>query len=164
MAGPIINLADLDFESVGNGKQFEAERASVSKYIGASLLSYGVVRVPPGKRAWPYHSHVGNEEMFFVLDGEGTLRHAGEEFPIRRGDFICSPADPDQPHQIINSSDGDLLYIALGTTRRPDIFFYPDSGKYGAFDGDMNGERKDTRFIVFARQEDGVGYFDGEDD
>lgn len=164
MSDPVINLADLEFESVGNGERFEAKRAAVSKHIGAEMLSYAVVKVPPGKRAWPYHSHIGNEEMFYILEGEGTLRHAGEDYPVRTGDFICSPADPDQPHQIVNTSDAELSYIALGTTQRPDIFLYPDSGKYGAFDGDMNGDRKDVRFVVFARQEDGVGYFDGEED
>lgn len=164
MAGPIINMDDLEFEPVGNGNRFEAERASVSRHIGAQMLAYGVVRVPPGKRAWPYHAHLGNEEMFYVLEGEGTLRHAGAEYPIRAGDFICSPPDPDQPHQIINTSDADITYIALGTASRPDIFVYPDSGKYGAFDGDMNGDRKDSRFLVFARESDAAGYFDGEDD
>ena len=93
-----------------------------------------------------------------------TLRHAGEEYPIRTGDFICSPPDPDQPHQIVNSSAAPITYIALGTASRPDIFLYPDSDKYGAWDGDMNGDRKDSRFIVFARKGDAVDYFEGEED
>ncbi|NIO39646.1 MAG: cupin domain-containing protein, partial [Burkholderiales bacterium] len=74
-----------------------------------------MIRLKPGKRAWPYHAHYVIEEMFYILEGEGTLRHAGKEYPIRAGDFICSPADPEQPHQIINTSDKSLTYIALGT-------------------------------------------------
>jgi uncharacterized cupin superfamily protein len=73
------------------------------------------VRLVPGKRAWPYHSHHVIEEMFLILRGQGTLRHADGEYHIKGGDFICSPADPKQPHQIINSSDEELTYLALST-------------------------------------------------
>ena len=115
MAKPLINIDELEYRPFGKGEKFRAERAHVSPLIGASMLGYAVIRVGPGKRAWPYHAHCAIEEMFYILSGKGTLRHAGEEYPVRAGDFICSPADPRQPHQIINSSDEELTYIALGT-------------------------------------------------
>jgi uncharacterized cupin superfamily protein len=159
---PIINLDKLDFIEFGKGDRFLASRADVSASVGAERLGYGVIRLKPGKRAWPYHSHYVIEEFFYVIDGEGTLRHAGEEYPIRKGDFICSPADPDQPHQIINTSDDDLLYIALSTNDPADVFLYPDSGKYGAYSGKTRNPRDPGSFIVFARKETAVDYWDGE--
>ena len=162
MSKPIINIDDLEFTGFGKGEKFQAERAPVSTQIGAEKLGYAVVRVPPGKRAWPYHSHYVLEEAFFILEGEGTLRHAGEEYPIRKGDFICSPADPKQPHQIINTSDEPMTYIALSNVEEADIFLYPDSGKYGAWHSKTNRMDDPDKFVVFARKDTAVDYWDGE--
>lgn len=162
MSKPLINIDDLQFIEFGKGDRFHAGRADVSGAIGAERLGYSVIRLQPGKRAWPYHAHYVIEEFFYIIAGAGTLRHAGEEYPIRQGDFICSPADPEQPHQIVNTSDADLLYIALSTNERADVFLYPDSGKYGAYSGKTRNPRDPDSFIVFARKETAVDYWDGE--
>lgn len=162
MPAPIINLDDLAYTAFGKGDKFEAMRAPVSPRIGASKLGYAVIRVKPGKRAWPYHAHYVIEEMFYVLSGTGTLRHAGKEYPLRAGDFICSPADATQPHQIINSSDDDLTYIALSNQVDTDVILYPDSDKYGAWHGDPADPGGPGSFRVFARRDTAVGYWDGE--
>ena len=162
MARPVINIDELEYKSFGKGDKFHAERAPVSSLIGASMLGYAVIRVGPGKRAWPYHAHHAIEELFFILSGAGTLRHAGDEYPIRAGDFVCSPADPRQPHQIINSSDEDLTYIALSTEGKTDVMLYPDSGKYGVWHGDPRNRHSPDNFLLFAREENAVDYWDGE--
>ncbi|GBF24990.1 oxalate-binding protein [bacterium MnTg02] len=162
MSKPFINIDELEYKSFGKGEKFQADRAGVSPQIGAKQLGYAVVRLQPGKRAWPYHSHHVIEEMFYILSGTGTLRHAGEEFPIRAGDFICSPADPTQPHQIINTSDDELTYIALSPEMKTDVMLYPDSGKYGVWHGDPSDLHAPGNFHVFARKETAVDYWDGE--
>lgn len=162
MSKLIINKDELEFTESGKGEDFRSSRASVSTRIGASKLGYAVVRLAPGKRAWPYHSHYVNEEMFYVLEGEGTLRHADEMHPVRAGDFICSPADPAQPHQIINTSDEDLVYIALSTQDATDVFLYPDSDKYGVWHGKTRNPADPENFLVFARKSTAVDYWDGE--
>jgi uncharacterized cupin superfamily protein len=162
MSKPVINLDELEYTTFGKGEKFLADRAPVSPLIGGRKLGYAVIRLQPGKRAWPYHSHHVIEEMFYVLSGSGTLRHAGEEYPIRAGDFICSPADPQQPHQIINTSDEELSYIALSNELETDVMLYPDSGKYGIWHGDISDPKSPHNFRVFARTETAVGYWDGE--
>lgn len=164
MSKPIMNLDQLEYSKFGKGEKFLAERAEISGKIGATRLGYAVIRLQPGKRAWPYHAHYVIEEMFYVLEGEGTLRHAGEEHAIRAGDFICSPADPKQPHQIINTSDRVLTYIALSTNDSTDVFLYPDSDKYGVWHGDSRNLRDPENFLVFARKATAVDYWDGEAD
>lgn len=164
MEKPVINIDDLEYTEFGKGEKFHAGRAPVSSLIGASKLGYAVVRLKPGKRAWPYHSHHLIEEAFFVLEGEGTLRHADEEYPIRKGDFIASPADPAQPHQIVNSSDEELTYIAISTMDQADIMLYPDSGKYGVFYGPDGTPFHKDAFVLFGRRESAVDYWDGEVD
>ncbi len=164
MDKPIINLNDLSFSEFGKGKRFRAARAPVSTQIGASNLGYSVIKLAPGKRAWPYHSHHVIEEMFFILEGHGTLRHAGEEYAIGEGDFICSPADPKQPHQIINTSNAELTYLALSTQEIADVTLYPDSGKYGVWYGKSVEPKDPDGFSVIARKETAVDYWDGESD
>lgn len=163
MSKPVINLDELEFTSFGKGNKFHAERGPVSSRIGAEKLGYSVIRVQPGKRAWPYHAHHAIEEMVYVISGSGTLRHAGKEYAIRAGDFICSPADPQQPHQIINTSDGVLTYLVLSNQAHTDVMVYPDSGKYGAWHGDPGDRAAAGNFRVFARKETAVDYWDGED-
>ena len=46
----------------------------ISRKIGARKLGYNLTGVPPGKRAFPFHNHQVNEEMFFVLAGSGEIR------------------------------------------------------------------------------------------
>lgn len=164
MTKPIINLDELEYTEFGKGENFKARRGPVSARIGGKNLGYAVVRLEPGKRAWPYHAHHVIEEMFYILDGEGTLRHAGEEYAVRAGDFISSPADPKQAHQIINTSDAELSYIALSTMEEADVMQYPDSGKYGVWHGPSGDPRAEDSFIVFARKETAVDYWDGEEE
>jgi len=164
MSPPIVNLDQLEFSDFGKGERFGARRAPVSTRIGAAKLGYAVITLLPGKRAWPYHSHHVIEEMFYILSGEGTLRHAGEEYPLRAGDFICAPADPQQAHQIVNTSEGELSYIALGTEEPADVMLYPDSGKYGVWSGSRKDLDAPGNFRLFARKDTAVDYWDGEAD
>lgn len=130
---PIINIDELEFGSHRHGESFEAAGAQVSRLIGGTKLGYGVTVVPPGKRAWPFHNHHANEEMFFVLSGQGTVRIGSERYPIRAGDFIAAPAgDRSTAHQLINDSDAELRYISVSTLLRPEIVEYPDSNKFAA--------------------------------
>ncbi len=164
MSKPILNLDEIEYHEFGKGKRFRAKRGAVSPSVGAEKLGYAVIRLAPGKRAWPYHAHREVEEMFFVIEGEGTLRHADDEYPIRQGDFIAAPPDPEQPHQIINTSDSELAYIAISTQESSDIVHYPDSGKYGAWAGVPGNPMAPESFQVFARVETAVDYWDGEED
>ncbi len=43
-----------------------------------------------------------------------------------------------------------------------DVMLYPDSGKYGVWHGDWRDLRNPGNFMVFARKEDAVDYWDGE--
>ncbi|MDH4109673.1 MAG: cupin domain-containing protein [Gammaproteobacteria bacterium] len=162
MQKPVINIDELEYKTFGKGEKFRAERAPVSSRIGAKKLGYSVIRLQPGKRAWPYHSHYVIEEMIYILSGTGTLRHAGAEYPVRAGDFICSPADPEQPHQVVNTSEGELCYIVLSTQDPTDVFLYPDSGKYGVWHGNASDPSASPSFLVFARKDTAVDYWDGE--
>jgi hypothetical protein len=64
----VINIDDLEFHEHEHGESFKASGAQVSDELGAVRLGYSVTVVPPGKRAWPFHNHHANEEMFEYPD------------------------------------------------------------------------------------------------
>ena len=112
MPKPVVNVDELtfsprhpDFSPKGNlADRFEVQTARVAGLIGARKLGYNVTMIPPGKAAYPFHSHRTNEEMFFVLQGTGEIRFGSETYPIRAGDFIACPVrrrrsrSPDSQH------------------------------------------------------------------
>ena len=109
---PIINIADVElhprppaFAASGDAAQrFDARMGLVGARIGAKLLGYNITSVPPGKRAFPLHNHMVNEEMFFVLEGSGELRLGDATHAVRAGDIIaCPPGGPETAHQLVKS-------------------------------------------------------------
>jgi uncharacterized cupin superfamily protein len=154
IASRVINIDQLKLEHFAKGEQFGSDAVRVGPLLGAKDLGYSYDVVPPGKRSCPFHSHRAEEEMFFIVQGEGTLRYGHETRRIRAGDLICCPTGgPETAHQIINDSAADLAYLSVSTMSRADICEYPDSKKIGTF-GD--GIRHMTR------ASDHIDYWTGE--
>ena len=131
--------------------------------LGAKKLGYNVTELPPGKRAFPYHFHHVNEELFLVLEGTGELRWPGGTHPLKPMDIICCPPGANGAHQIVNTGATALRYLAVSTTEDPEVVEYPDSGKYGVIAGrPIGGRPTDARVAVFAFKKDGVDYWAGE--
>jgi uncharacterized cupin superfamily protein len=130
----VVNLDDLDLEHFAKGDKFESNSVRIGPLLGAKDLGYSYDVVPPGKRSCPFHSHRGEEEMFFIVRGEGTLRYGDETRKIRAGDVICCPTGgPETAHQIVNDSTDDLAYLSVSTMMPAEVCEYPDSRKIGAF-------------------------------
>ena len=130
----VVNIEDLELEHFVAGDKFESRSLRIGPLLGAKDLGYSFDVVPPGKRSCPFHSHLGEEEMFFIVRGTGTLRYGNETRTIRAGDVICCPTGgAETAHQIINDSDGELAYLSVSTMRAAEVCEYPDSKKIGAF-------------------------------
>ena len=156
----IINLADAKLGPVGNGGKFEGNFASLGALIGARKLGVSLAEVPPGKRAFPKHAHHVNEEMMFILEGEGTYHCGGESAAVTAGDLIAAPpGDGTTAHQVENTSAAPLRYLTFSTKLEPEVVEYPDSGKFGV--ASLAG--KDRPVIRFMGRADmNLDYFDGE--
>jgi uncharacterized cupin superfamily protein len=149
----IRNFDQVPLERFERPPLYDTSCASVSKGTAATKLGAAIDVMPPGKRGCPYHFHHAQEEMFIVLEGEGTLRVAGEMLQIRAGDVICIPPGPEYPHQVINTSGAPLKYLSLSTQEEPEVCEYPDSGKYGVWAG---------RFRMLQRSDASLDYWEGE--
>ena len=162
MTKHIMNIAEVELQprppqyapTGAAAERFEARVGMIAPKIGAKQLGYNLTAVPPGKRAYPFHSHRVQEEMFFVIEGRGEVRIGAETFPIRAGDIIaCPPGGPETAHQIVNTGSTELRYLAVSTKAAAEVCEYPDSGKIAGFTENM-------RFVYRGDQQ--VGYWDGE--
>ena len=132
----VINIDELKLEHFEKGDKYESNSVRIAPLIGGKDLGYSYDVVPPGKRSCPFHSHRGEEEMFFIVSGTGTLRYGSDTRKIHAGDVICCPTGgPETAHQIVNDSDADLSFLSISTLTDPEICEYPDSGKIIAYDG-----------------------------
>lgn len=140
IAGKVINIDELKLEPFTQGEKFACDAVRIGPLLGASQLGYSYDVVQPGKISCPFHSHRAEEEMFFIVDGSGTLRYGKETRILRKGDFICCPTGgPETAHQIINDSNAPLAYISVSTKMPAEVCEYPDSGKVGAFGREGDG-------------------------
>lgn len=159
---PLLNINSLKLEEWGHGERYAARIGTLSRQLGAEKLGYRLVELEPGKCGWPAHAHYVNEEMFFILEGEGTLQIAGNEYPLQSGDVVAIPPGPETPHRIINTSELILRYLAVSTMEAPDVIEYPDSGKVGVFVGAAPGGAKEKRRLgEFFRHTDSRDYWEG---
>jgi uncharacterized cupin superfamily protein len=159
----VVNLADVPLEEHGHEEGFEALFGPVGRLLGTRLLGCRLCVVPPGRKAWPYHVHHANEELFVILEGEGTLRLPEGRRPVRAGDVIACPPGPAHAHQLINTSEAELRYLAISTMIHPEVMEYPDSGKVAAMAGSPPGGRGPRDLFFIARKRDAVGYWEGEE-
>ena len=149
----IRNVGDLKLEHQQRAPLYDSMCAGVSDGTAAAKLGAGYDELAPGQRSCPYHYHFGQEEMFVIHDGAGTLRVAGEMLPVRTGDVVFIPPGPEYPHQFINTSNAVMKYLSISTQERPELCVYPDSDKVGAFAKGMH---------VMNRPATNLDYWDGE--
>ena len=168
MARPILNIADANYTDLAElsrkmGSEVPAERiggrmAPLGGPLGAKKLGFNVTEVAPGKSAFPFHSHRANEELFFVIEGQGQLRFGAGTFPVRAGDVVaCPTGGPEVAHQFVNTGAAPLKFLAVSTMLHPEVCHYPDSGKFGILDG-MGPQG----FRHIGRPGDNVDYWEGE--
>ena len=153
---PKVDLSSVKRTTIGNGKNFSATVARLGDLLGMTKMGCSVVELEPGNRAWPYHLHYGQEELFIVLEGQGTLRYDDDEYEIREGEIFSPGTGSGTAHQIVNTSESKLRYLALSSMDDPEVIYYPDAKKHGAFSDHGGG----VQFI--APDDSRVGYLDVE--
>ena len=172
MPSQIINIADIEFNprpaaNLPKGaasEKIDMRIGMIGQRIGAQKLGYNLTAVPPGKSAFPKHSHRVNEEMFFVLEGQGQITIGDATYPLRQGDIVaCPPGDKETAHQITNTGTVELKYLAVSTMQWPEICDYPDSNKFGVYAPLAPGaDGKPRRYVFIGRDEQSLDYWDGE--
>jgi uncharacterized cupin superfamily protein len=83
------------------------------KTLGAEAFGFNVVDLAPGGEL-PAHdeSESGQEEVFVVLDGEGTIVAGEEEIPAPAGTFVRY--GPEVKRTVRNRSDAPVRVLLIG--------------------------------------------------
>jgi uncharacterized cupin superfamily protein len=156
---PVMNLDEVNFDDVEENGLYTSMRGQISDHIGAKGLGYNLTVLPPGKAQCPFHCHHGEEEMFFILEGEGELRFGDKRYPIRKHDVIaCPTGGAEVAHQIINTGATTMRYLAVSTLVELEICEYPDSQKVLV----ASGKRGQRGLRKIFRAENTVDYYDRE--
>ncbi len=109
-----------------------------------------ILRIPPGKAPYPYHSHSAQWEFYHVISGSGSLRHEDGTTPVVAGDACIF--HPGEPHQFVNDGTAALVIYVIADNPLGECWYYPDSGKWGV----PIPQRQNLRG-------DALDYFDGEE-
>ena len=105
------------------------------------------------KTNFPYHAHSAQWELYLIDFGRGECSPQRWEDRFVSGDaFIFGP---DEPHQIINSSDEDLIYYVIADNPIGESGYYPDSGKWK-----VNKSSAADRVVIKGEE---THYFDSEE-
>jgi uncharacterized cupin superfamily protein len=156
----IININDLPLTNTGNGNQFVAKVGRAGPQLGSPGLGCTLTIVPPGKAAYPFHRHHVIHELFYVVSGAGEYRLGDERLPLRAGDLVAAPAGQ-EAHQIINTSNDELRFLAFSTIGEVDVVDYPDSGKMAVAAGIKNADFRTATYKALGRVTP-ADYYDGE--
>ena len=101
----VVNEKELVWGEQSHGERFGHRRKQLGSAAGGERLGCSLYEVPPGRRAWPYHYHLANEEAIYDLAGSGTLKIGSKEVEVSRGDDVALPVGEAGAHQILNTAD-----------------------------------------------------------
>jgi uncharacterized cupin superfamily protein len=103
--------------------------APLSRMAGLERAGINLIRVPPGRRAFPLHRHHVEEEWVWVVSGTAEVRLDAERHRIGPGGLAVFP--PGGPaHAVENpSADTDLVCLTGGENAPGEIVDFPEAGR-----------------------------------
>ncbi|KAG8687130.1 hypothetical protein FRC11_007743, partial [Ceratobasidium sp. 423] len=128
----IVNWRD-QLAPAGEGELF-AYATSLSQETGLSgRFGCNLEIIPPGARSSDPHAHSVEDELVFIIQGEGLVWLDGHTFPVSSGDAIGFRSGSGLAHTVINNSNAqdeesgqDLVMWIVGENRRSeDKVVYP---------------------------------------
>jgi uncharacterized cupin superfamily protein len=101
---------------------------SLSELVGLRRTGVYLLRIPPGKESFVYHSHQFEEEWMYVLSGRGIAEVGEEQHEVGPGDFLGFPT-PSVGHHLRNPFSEDLVYLSGGERREMEVADFPRLGR-----------------------------------
>lgn len=109
----VMKLDELPLESVvahGGEGRIGFHRLFEARDVRGpwNFVDYAVL--PPGASIGR-HRHGRNEELYLVLEGEGTMQLDGQSFPVRAGHVVLNR--PGGEHGLVNTSQAPLRLFVV---------------------------------------------------
>jgi uncharacterized cupin superfamily protein len=90
----------------------------LAPFAGLTQMGASHVVLKPGGWSSHRHWHEGEDELVVMLSGEAVLIEDEGETLMRAGDVAAWPAGVRNGHHLVNRSDQDCVFIAIGTGDR----------------------------------------------
>jgi uncharacterized cupin superfamily protein len=123
----IVNIDDVAEEPWGKA-DIRVQNRDLGIAAGSVRTGINYTRVEPGMLNCPPHCHSVEEEIFVMLDGDGTLLLGDDEHSMRPGHVVARPPRTRVAHAF-RAGEGGLTLLAYGTRDDADIAYYPRSNK-----------------------------------
>jgi uncharacterized cupin superfamily protein len=94
---------------------------------GLTRIGVSLMKVPPGKESFVYHSQEREEEWIYVISGRGVAEIEDEEFEVGSGDFMGFPTGI--AHHLRNPYEEDLVYLVGGENVDIEVANFPRLGR-----------------------------------
>lgn len=99
----------------------------LSRRVRLPRTAVNVMRVPPGRESFVYHSHQSEEEWIYVLSGRAVVEIEDAAYEVGPGDFMGFPA-PSVGHHLRNPFAEDVVYLCGGEIHDLEVADYPRLG------------------------------------
>jgi quercetin dioxygenase-like cupin family protein len=95
----------------------EGRRKPIARAIGAHAVKMNRFDSQPGQAGFAHDEREsGQEEVYILISGEGSLRIGADEVPLVPGRFVLVTAD--ETRQVVAGEHG-LSYIVVGAVTDP---------------------------------------------
>lgn len=102
------------------------ERRALGDAFGLTNFGVNLTRLPPGCMSALRHTHLREDELIYILEGEPVLVTNSGETPLRPGMCAGFKAGSGDAHHLINRSARDVVYLEIGDRNIGDTVIYPD--------------------------------------
>lgn len=102
---------------------------------GLTHMGASHVTLKPGAWSSQRHWHDGEDELVVMLAGEAVLIDDTGEHVMRAGDVAAFPAGDGNGHHLVNRSDVDCVFVAVGAGDRDSGGAYSDIDMLFSKDG-----------------------------
>jgi quercetin dioxygenase-like cupin family protein len=96
--------------------EFDADRRVRKRLILSERIEAELVCYEPGQGTVEHH-HVGQDEIFYVVEGRGTFEVDGEAIPVAPKSIVFAPAQA--KHSIQCADDSRLVLPARAAEPKP---------------------------------------------
>lgn len=126
----LANLNESPSRELAVG-HIKGEWRDLGREAGSRTVGLRRIEVVEGYFSTPAHEHGGDEEIFFVLGGEGLLWQDGETFAVAAGD--CIVHRPKRGPHTLRGGAGGLDVLVFGQRRDASLTALPRAGVAWSF-------------------------------
>jgi uncharacterized cupin superfamily protein len=125
-------------------------KRTLGERFGLTNFGVNIVQLEPGAISSLRHAHSSQDEFIYVIQGKPTLITSDGDTILGPGMCAGFKAGSGNAHQLINQTNGEVIFLEVGDRTLPDDITYPDDDLSISVDaaGETAFRHKDgTRYV-----------------